>query len=421
MACLSRWLAVLVFMVATPLVRAQRMLDQTGPLVTPLTARSVDEISRTLGLDADQRALARSLYQGYRAALKQADADAASKVEALEAGARDPNAAVVHDPERYRQIARVRMEQLTALVEQADALEAAYFEDLGALLTPEQAPRLAEAQRARRRASGGRFSMVCGEGVDLVRILDDLKIPRREGEVGEAVAQYEADADKLLEARQAMFRRVFKRATEMETRGDERDEKAMNEMITEMFEQGTRMRDANRRTARRIGSVLPDETRAAFEREVQERSFPKVYAASAAEKGLDAIAKFDDLTGDQRAQLSEIRAAYDREVTPLNDRWAAAVESAQSMIPGRFMEIMASEGEMPGIEPLKEACRARADLDERMRGRVQPLLTTEQRARMEELKIDKTDFEPDFMPDFDDDDAWDEWTAEDGEDKEGGG
>jgi hypothetical protein len=71
-----------------------------------------------------------------------------------------------------------------------------------------------------------------------------------------------------------------------------------------------------------------------------------------------------------------------------------------------------------GIEPLKEACRARAALDERIRSRLQPLLTEAQRRRMEELKIDPTDFEPDFMPDFDEDEVWDEWEKEDGE---GGG
>jgi hypothetical protein len=261
--------------------------------------------------------------------------------------------------------------------------------------------------------------MVGGEGVDLISILDDLGIDRRGGEVAEAATQYEADADKLIEAKLAMFRRVFKRATEAEVRGDGPDEKTMNEMITEMFEHGTRLRDANRRTARRIGALLPDETRTAFEREVQKRSFPRVYAPSAAQKGLDAIAKFDDLTADQTAQLAEIRASFDREVQPLNDRRAAAVESAQSMIPGQFMRMMAGDGDPPGIEPLKEACRARADLEDRVRSRVQPLLTPAQRTRLEEMNIERTEFEPEFMPDFDDDDAWDEWKKEDGED--GGG
>lgn len=395
--------------------RAQRLADEAGPLITPLTARAVDGYARLLTLDAEQRALARSLYQGYRAALKQADEDAFNKAEALTESSRRENEAVAIGPEESRRVRKSRMAILYDLIDQAEALERGFFEDVGAVLTPTQAANLPAVLRARRRETGLRFSIVAGEGVDLVRILDEQRVERARGtELDEAVTQYETEADKLLDAKAAMFKKIFRRVTDLEAAEEEQSPRIMEEVVTEVFEHGTRLRDVNRRSARRIAGAMPEANRPAFEREVQKRSFPKIYAPSATAKGIEAVERFDDLNPDQQAQLSDLRASYEREADQLNDGWASAYEAAQALVPGRFMQMMSGGPEMPGLEPLAQACKAREQLDERVAARLRALLDPAQRTRLDERKIDKTSFEPEFMPDFDDAGAWDEWKEEDG-------
>lgn len=390
---------------------AQHVRSEVGPLVTPITRRELDAYATMLGFDEERRSLARSLHAGYNAALRQAGLDADARFEALNKESAEHEAS---NAEQRRDLRKRQMRVGSSYIDQANALEHRLFEDLRALATPEAAAGFESVERARRRVTGLRFSVVSGESVDLVDVCGHLT-PRAEAapELAACLGEYEAELDRALRAKDAAIRRIFERAKELEIEELTPPEEFFS-LLDDLHAECVKVRDVNRRHARRLEGMLPEGTRAAFAREFRARSFPKVYRETAADRTLAFARGLADLTPDQRAELSSLGESYSRESAAANDRWAAALDEKHEKLVDHLRRMMGGEGYDPKTDPLMLAVEARRDLDQRFRDRVTRLLTPAQRDRLQEKNIAPSEFDGDFTPDFDEDAAWEEW------DKDGG-
>lgn len=398
-----------------PAAHAQRIRNEAGPLVTPIARTAVEDYAAILSLDAEQKALARSLYDGYRAAMRQAGKEADERLTAMDEAARDPDAESVGD---FREHRRRSVEVVRGYVGRAEGLEREFFGDLKAVLTPAQVEGFNAVERARRREIGMRFHLLAGEGVDLMRVAADLKLGgSAPAELAPALADYEAELDRLIRAKIASIGRLFEAAQKMEE-GEPPEEpgppKVMIDAITEFHAECLRVRDANRTHARRIAALLPEASRAAFADEIRARSYPKIYRQTAADQTLAFARGLADLTPDQRAELDGVTESFRREAAALNAKWAAALDEKHEKLVQLFTQMFSGEATDPEQDPLKQACEARRDLDERVKERVARLLSAAQTERLAEKKITASEFDPDWEPDFDEDKGWEDWDKEDG-------
>lgn len=351
----SWWAACVVWMMAAAGAWGQQAAGEAGPMGLPVLRRSVEVYGDLLGLSAEQREQAALLHDGYRAAY-------AANRKATDAAMRE-----VWEKRReadgHLDARRETNALVNTYVQKAEELERAFFDDLRAILTPGQGERFVRVERARRREIGFRFAFSAGAGVDVLAVADAAKVVR-EGEVGAALERYEEDVDRVLTDRIAVLRGVFQKAKAHEDIED--DPVQMQQLVADLFHAGFRVRDVNRRAVREIAPLLDEATRTAFEGEFRRRALPKVYGPGAAEKTAAAIREKGRLTGEKAEELERLWKAYERDAAGINARLASEVEAREVAFTTRFMELVDDHhrDEAPGTNPLRDAWRARRDLDE---------------------------------------------------------
>jgi hypothetical protein len=158
------------------------------------------------------------------------------------------------------------------------------------------------------------------------------------------------------------------------------------QVISDLFERGkqaaTKVRDINNRAAKLIEALLPPEPAATFAAEVRQRSFPMIYRPSYADRVLEAAAKFDDLTGEQKENIGTIQAAFAQSMTSINRRMETAqVEMEESMTAERLGAMFRNGGDNDAMRDLRGE---RRDLETSTIERLRSILTEEQAARLPE-------------------------------------
>jgi hypothetical protein len=358
-----------------------------------ITRRGLDAYARLLGLDPDQKETALSLLEGNQSATRAAMKEYQAKMEALGEKARDSGDFSVYQKEMPT-IAR-------EMAEKFEGLEKGFFGDLKSILNEEQTARWPSVERYRLREQAMRFGFVSGSAVDLIAVVEKTKsAPAGNAEFTETLDQYELDVDRLLRN----FEKAGKEAQKDALEGAQMFDMAKIEaMMKKLYDAAREVRDVNRAYARRLAPLMNDTERAAFEAEVQRRSFPRVYKPSHAAKSIDAALGFKDLSADQKESLQALRESYTRDLAAVNERWAKATEEKEEKAGGAVMVMM--QGFMGGgspDDPVKQAKDARKELDEKTQDRLEAVLSPDQKARLPEKKIEPSNPMADFMPELED-------------------
>lgn len=398
--------AIVALAWAAPQVRAQddEPFDRAGPMALPVTNRTVEMCRRTLGFDAEQASAARSLYQGYRSAFGQATAKAhKGEKELMEKAQKSGD---------WGATAKERGQVAMDYVEEVLKLEKGLMDDLRALCTPAQGERFASVERARRRETGLLLALGIGERVDLVSMLETMKIDRAANPaVGELVQQWEMDVDRLLVEKEKMVRTGMKALIGRE--GQEDAKKDIGKFFSELSTLGGKVGETSRRAAREVQALLPEDKREAFDREIKLRCFPRIYGRSDVTSALKTAEAMKDVTAEEKTRLAEIRESYERDAQGVNARWASASEEKQRQMRDKFIEMMemGREQEDPA-DPFTAARADRRALDDRYLAKIKEVLTAEQREKLPEpTPSHGRGGVPEFLPDFEADfkSAWDGW------------
>jgi hypothetical protein len=340
---------------------------------TAITRRNVATYGDILWLDGDQRAAALALHDGYMEGVREVRADIQKAMQEIQEKFSDTMDASV-----WRDAGKI----FKPFQERSQRLEAQYFADLKDLLTDEQAERFPAVERARRRETQMRFSMVAGSRIDLVEMVSNLKL-ELPGEAAQILLSYEFDLDRALVSRESGMKDMEAEGEKIAEEAASMDFAAMNKSMNKMFKQMKEMerpiRDLNKSYARRLSGSLDEESAQKFEREFRLRSFPRIYRESHVSKELAAALALEDLDEHQRNELTELRGRYERERAPIDLKWAAAIEENDNTGEVNFMMFMGGGNQdNPVIEPRKN----RRDLDRRTSERVRSLLREDQVAKL---------------------------------------
>lgn len=317
---------------------------------------SVQKYSVLLRMDKLQEDMALTLHEGY--------------VEAHRATMKEMQAAIREITERARDdmdFSALRQEmprRMRTYSERLRTQQAAFLDDVKALLTEDQRQHWPRVERMRRRETGLRMGMVSGAGVDLVEVAGAaLDGAPRSDELTVVLDRYELEIDRALEALEETGRQMQEGTAQAAER---MDFAAIRDMTRKLEEDSRQIRDINREYARIMTPLLPAEIRETFVNEVKRRSFPQVYRTPHVARCLEAANGFADLSREQREALGSIRQAYEREAAAANQAWARAIEEQEETQGGRFsgmFAMMTGEGPEAGTGGVSEARLARRELD----------------------------------------------------------
>lgn len=340
-------------------------------------SRSVEKYSKILSLTDEQKETIKALHEGYQASYRAASQAMQKEMEEAREAFEDSQDQSVF----AERIPAARK----AFKEQSTKAEAEFFSDLKQVLSEKQIANWERVERARRRETILRSGSLSGESVDLVDVVDGLKVDGESKDLAEAVNQYEVDLDRLLQAKKAMQ----DKQGELDFGGGKFDLTEMQKRSAETKEMGAKIKALNQEHARKIEQMLPEPSRPAFSTAVKRQSFPGVYKPSQVSKGLDAALKLQDLDSGQRETLQSLKDSYARESAPLNDAWATAIEQDEQdpnnmSFGGDSMSIKFSTG--PGGDdqdtPLAKARKARREFDTKTKERMNSVLTPAQREKL---------------------------------------
>ncbi|HYF14547.1 MAG TPA: hypothetical protein VD971_05675 [Phycisphaerales bacterium] len=354
---------------------------------------ALEDYAKLLNLDAEQKETVKTLYDAYASAHQEATEQFRAKTEAVQEKVRDTQDFSLFQTE----MPRLGVE----FGEQVEKLEDGFYDDIKAILTPEQEERFIRVERHRRRENLLRFGMYSGAGVDLIRVASRSGVDLESGEFAQLAEQYEVEMDRRLVTYEAQAKAA---AEDAKDPAKMMDMAKQMEMLKKVSEPGKDLRDFNRDMARRMSELMAPEARAKFEAEVNKRSYPRVYREPHVVKQVNAALEFNDLEPSQREQVAALKEQYVREAAPLNAAWADATRTAEDDAGGSIQLMIAGFSGQGQNEDVKKAREARSELDKRTAKRLEEILSASQRERLPAKKPDGGNPWMDFMP-ADDEDA----------------
>lgn len=364
-----------------------------------LTLADLDEIARILGFSADQVQASKALFEGYQAERKTRAEEAKKQMDAVRSAARENE-----DPEEYKKLAPISK----ALREAREQSDKAFEADLKLLATREQAAKWDKVEMYRRRAKLGRgFGGAPGEGVDLIRVVQQMKLPAAAKEaVAPALDAYERALDSAIVAKnQAQTTARQEMAEAFKNRDFAAG--AVGKSQEAVREAGAKIRSVNKASAAEIQALLPEASRAAFDLAVRKATYPQIYRERYVEKALMAAAESKDLTKEQGQSLAGLRREYDAAADAINRRAEEATDKAGAsggampmMFGGgdgpsgmvSFSTVAIGEGDAKGgggggkmerpADPMAPIRKERRELEERTLKSLESVLTPEQMAAL---------------------------------------
>lgn len=346
------------------------MRAMAGGMTTPsITARHMKLFAQVLGLGEAQEKAAMELLGGYEteylAAIKRfQEIQQAGNQEFMQSG-------------DLQGVQRAVMDSMKKFNKRTESLEKNLIADLKTLLDEKQLERWPTLERMHRRMTTVNWGSLSGESVDLFDLVEGLRL-EGDGAASAApvLAQYELELDRELKSRNASIQAQVDDWLSREPMDFDMDK--MRQQAKELREAGVKIVDLNKRYAAQIRPLLPEPAQAEFEYKVKLASFPIVYRRSHAARVLEVAQKIEGLDAGQLESLRTLQAQYERDVAPVNDRWAAAIYENQvnPADDNPFAQFMPNR-RLP--EDIKDAKEARDDIDERTIDSVKALLTEEQR------------------------------------------
>ena len=394
------WSLLCVLLLLPPIARAQddeahHLFEAAGPLSMPVSWRGLSDACRRIGFDVEQLGSAKTLYQGYRAGVRESLAKGRHAMKNLEKLNEGENP----DWERFEAERNKATEQF---VREIEAHERSFMTDLHALCSPAQEAQFIRVEQARRREQARVFTIAPGEALNISALLHIARATRTP-EVEAAIAHWEDSLDKILVERERMIRELMKRDAQR-AGAVEWDRKEEERAFSQFRIMSQRIGDLNRRTATDIATLLPAAEADRFLQEVRVRSFPRIFGGSKVDRGLRVARARADLTREQHQKLDELSSAYQQAAEPINIRWMAAAEDKFRNMPDDPMAALGLTGESDEErekEPFYAIRKERRALDDKFMIRIMGVLNEEQRdalAKAEEA-VEEHEFLPEFLPD----------------------
>lgn len=156
-----------------------------------------------------------------------------------------------------------------------------------------------------------------------------------------------------------------------------------------MLEEGRKLavavRDVNRKYARQVEDLVPENKKAVIADEVKRQSFPRVYNETRTERLVKAAKGMGDLSDDQKTAIETLDTAFTRDMTSLNDQLAKAQEQMEMTITAENMMSMFRGGDEG---PMGELYKKRRELGNKTEDELRKVLSQDQQRRLPNVDED---------------------------------
>lgn len=334
--------------------------DAFGP---SMSEQQLARVAKMLELTDDQKLAAEALLEGYQQQVRDAGEKMREKAEAARAEFRESR-----DPAVFEGLATAG-EELQATRKKLDA---SLMDDLKAVLTTQQAEKWPAAERTIKREQSLRRGFVSGERVDIVRLVEDGKLPAETvTTLQPTLEQYAEEMARELTKRDELYEASMSKMMQMRQSGDM---ESMQETIEKGRDAAIKIRDLNRKYARQIIDQLPDDAKTGFETQFREASFPDVYRRGFAGRSIDAAAEFADLDQTQKDGIAALKESYERQVSSINEKLTKAVEENEQAFD--VSQMFGRGGDRD--DPASDLRREKRELDQSTTESLQKLLKEDQ-------------------------------------------
>lgn len=348
-------------------------------------ARQFRQYSKILELTSDQNAAAEELLAGYE-----------REYRAIATRMQEISKAINEEYDNDEEIdiwREVWPKVLKNFMMKSEKLDKTFMDDLRVLLDDAQQSRWPEVERLHRRQSTLRNGSRAGEQIDLIDLVDGLRL---DGATAQSVAptleQYAVDLDRELAARNKFIEDGMDRFFQL---WSEWDQEKITQLYKEMGALSQKIVDVNRRYAAQIQAALPPDRQTDFAQRVDLAMYPRVYKQTYAGRVLDAAQKIEDLDDGQREGLKGIRETFERESASINEKWKGALadqEQKHAENPNPWGWGGEEEDERFG-----EARKQRKELEKKTVDSIKAILTADQRGKLPDKKW-KPEFDLDAPP-----------------------
>lgn len=340
-----------------------------GRFMAPaVNSRSLDKYAAMLQMTDDQKEAARTLFDGYQEQAGREREKLQGKMDEVRQKFRESR-----DPTVWQSMG----ETMQKYREERKKADEAFFGDVKSILTAEQIEKWPQVERANRRETVLRRGIVSGERVNLFDVVDDLKLSEAAlSQVKPILSDYDQELDKALVAREAVSEEGFTKFQQFRASGDVA---AMQDFIEKGRTAATRVKEINKKYARAIADVLPEEKQGTFGDEVRKESYPEVYRTTQADRALEAAAGFADLTAEQKERIAALKATYAKAIGPVRDRMVSATEEMEQKFSAADM-MNRFRGQQDG--PLGDLRRERREVVEKTQEDLKKILTPEQAEKL---------------------------------------
>ncbi|MCC6426360.1 MAG: hypothetical protein IT435_06025 [Phycisphaerales bacterium] len=360
-----------------------------------LSRSDLDVFIRVLKLkDAETQAMY-DLYEGYAQTVRRDG----QKVRTLMYDIMEESE-IYADPGRLNKGSKHMQEWGT----ESEELKRAFVDDLKALLTREQEQRwpIVERELRRMKLFGGRLT---GEDIDIVRIVNNLKLTDLSPAADQILEAYSQDLDRLLVQREAFI-------TDNEPRFHElikSDPPAAESIFLDALRIRIAIRDLNERTARQLADQLPPDPAAKLREQLENRTSSRAEIKSRAEALIKAAKDLDTITTAQLNQLNELSTWYAERLAPWKKSMADAIRRqeeedrpisllrAQGKAPPHDDNDYYAQWKLPPEHPVTKLRQERYELDKETRRKLLAILTDDQRASLPPGRSDYANFN-DYRP-----------------------
>jgi hypothetical protein len=348
-----------------------------------ITDADLKSYAAILNLDKSQMEAAKLLLEAHQQELDAQQDAARDKMDTARREARE-----AQDPAAFGKMAA----QMQTFRAERQKLEDRFLSDLKETLTPEQAAKWPIVEQTRRREKTMPRGLIAGERVDVIKQVERLKLDdKTKSELKPMLEQYAQELDKELITRNTLADAAQAGAGEAFANMDAAK-------ITKTWEDARaasmRVRDVNRKYARQIEPLLPEDQREAFVEAARRESYPTVYRPTLASRSFDRVSRIGDLSTEQKDTLKTLRENFDRELSALQKQMEAAHDQREASIkPSEVIATMSRGGGGGGgggrglaglmdTEQMRDLRDKRQTLERSTVEKVRAMLTPEQREKI---------------------------------------
>lgn len=338
----------------------------------PIGTRDVQQFERILGLTEEQKLLVDALFEGYAEQVRDQQRKMRDAFSGMRERLREGDATLREEVQN----------QMAAIREEGKRIEASFLADVRSVLTEAQTAAWPKVEMTLRRERTLRRGLMSGERVNVIRLIDEADLGEDvRAAISPTLEQYEVDLDRALVERNRFQEEAMEAARELMQSGDFA---AIDDLFSRGREFSRRVRDVNRRYARQIISMLPEEKQAEVEQAFKAESFPEAYRPTFAARRLESALGLADLTAEQKEAIESLRSSFTQKMSQLNDRLAKAIEEGEESFSVRQMfDRGGNRGERPP-RPGDDVRTERRALDEATTESLTKILTPEQVKRLPE-------------------------------------